>query len=262
MKLDRILEGHFALVTGGSRGIGRAMAESLAGAGCNVAIASRHLKGSQVAADEIGEKTGCRALGVQCDVSQSSQVRRLFQEIRRWSEDRLDVLACNAGYPFLKEIWNTPLHQTPADQIEAWYMNLFRTDTLGSVLCTHEALPLMIEQRRGSIIYVSSTPALEGFQGTPYTVAKAGVLGLMKDIACAYGQYNIRANALALGNILTPATFDQLDPASRQRFAEETPLKRWGECEEVARATLFLASPMSSFITGQTLVIDGGTVRW
>ena len=132
---------------------------------------------------------------------------------------------------------------------------------MGSVFCTYEALPLMMARKGGSIIYIASTPALEGFQGTPYTVAKSGVPGLMKDVARLYGHLNIRANALALGNILTPATLESLDPGMQDKLAQETPLKRWGEPEEVARAALFLASNRSSFITGQTIAVDGGSVR-
>ena len=150
----------------------------------------------------------------------------------------------NAGYFFSQEIWNTPLDATPADKLQSWFLDVFQTDTMGSVFCTYEALPLMMARKNGSIIYIASTPALEGLQGTPYTVAKAGVLGLMKDVARLYGHLNIRANALALGNILTPATLESLDPGTQSKLAQETPLKRWGEPEEVARAALFLASQL------------------
>jgi len=139
---------------------------------------------------------------------------------------------------------------------------VFETDTLGSLYCTREALPLMMARGAGgSIIYISSTPALEGFQGTAYTVAKAATLGLMRDVAFGYGRHDIRANALALGNIATPATLDQTDPAVRDELIKDAPLRRWGTPEEVARAVLFLASDDSSYMTGQTLVIDGGMVR-
>jgi NAD(P)-dependent dehydrogenase (short-subunit alcohol dehydrogenase family) len=256
------LDGQYALVTGGSRGIGQAIARSLAGAGCSVAVASRQLQDCEAAAQEIVNTLGVAALGLQCDVSKQKSVHDLFEQLRRWTEGRLDILVCNAGYPFLQEIWNTPLDATPAQNLENWYLDIFRTDTMGSVFCTYEALPLMIARRSGSIIYISSTPALEGYQGVAYTVAKAAILGLMKDVAREYGKFNIRANALALGSIQTPATYDQLDPESRKSFAEDAPLRRWGEPEEVGRAALFLASDLSSFVTGQTLVVDGGTVRW
>jgi 3-oxoacyl-[acyl-carrier protein] reductase len=92
-------------------------------------------------------------------------------------------------------------------------------------------------------------------------MAKAAILGLMRDVAREYGKDNIRVNALALGNIETPATMGQLDDESRYTLAAEAPLKRWGKPEEVGKAALFLVSELSSFITGQVLVVDGGTVR-
>jgi 3-oxoacyl-[acyl-carrier protein] reductase len=168
---------------------------------------------------------------------------------------------CNAGYPFRPDIWDTPLHQATVQELETWFEGTLRTDLLGSVFCTVEALPLMIKQKSGSIVYVSSTPAVEGYKGAPYTAAKAGVLGFMRDVAREYGQYNVRANAIALGNILTSATFESLEPETREALAKEAPLRRWGQPEEAANAALFLVSRLSSFITGQTLIVDGGTVR-
>ncbi len=261
MTTDRVLEGRFAVVTGSSRGIGRAIAGILAENGCGVAVTSRKLEDAQTVAGEIHGLTGAPALGISCEVSKMQSVRELFKEIREWSSGRLDVLVCNAGYPFRTDVWETPLHKTPAEKLESWYLDLFQTDIMGSVFCTYEALPMMMAGRNGSIIYLSSTPALEGYTGTPYTVAKAGILGLMKDVAREYGAYNIRANAFALGNIRTPATFDNLTPETREALAREAPLQRWGDPREVGRAALFLASDLSSFVTGQTLVVDGGSLR-
>jgi 3-oxoacyl-[acyl-carrier protein] reductase len=259
--MDRILDGRYALVTGGSRGIGEAVAETLTAAGCHVAVASRSRAECQRVADRISAAHGVRSLAAQCDVSSHQSVSALFQELRNWSSGRLDVLVCNAGYPFVAEIWNTPLDATPADKLDDWYRAAFETDTMGSVYCTHEALPLMKAAGRGSIVFVSSTPALEGFQGTPYTIAKAAVLGLMREVAREYGRAGIRANALALGNIKTPATYDSLDASTRDAMAGESALERWGLPEEVGRVVLFLASDLSSFVTGQTLVVDGGALR-
>ena len=255
------LRGQYALVTGGSRGIGRAIAESLAQVGCNIAVVSRNAGESSTVARELAETLNIRAIGLAADVSKQRSVHRLFEKLREWSGNRLDILVNNAGYPFRPEIWNTPLHAAPPDKLQSWFLDVFETDTMGSVFCTFEALSLMISRQKGSIVYISSTPALEGYKGAPYTVAKAGILGLMKDVAREYGRYNIRANALALGNIQTPATFDNLDPKTRKALAREAPLGRWGKPIEVGRAVVFLASELSSFVTGQTLVVDGGNVR-
>jgi 3-oxoacyl-[acyl-carrier protein] reductase len=256
-----LLEGNYALITGSSRGIGRTIAETFAARGCHVAVTARNAEAVRDVARHIEETQGVRTLAAACDVSRRESVQKLFAELRDWSAGHLDILVCNAGYPFRVDAWDTPLHAAPLEELENWFVGAFRTDLLGSAFCTAEALPLMMPRKNGSIVYISSTPALEGYRGTPYTAAKAGILGLMKDVAREYGQYNVRANALALGNILTSATFDALDPEARNALAREAPLCRWGQPEEVANAALFLASSLSSFITGQTLVVDGGTLR-
>jgi 3-oxoacyl-[acyl-carrier protein] reductase len=257
----RILEGNYALVTGSSRGIGRTIAETFAARGCHVAVTARNVETVRDVAHHIEKSLGVRALSAACDVSRSESVHALFEQLRDWSSGRLDILVCNAGYPFRPDIWDTPLHQATVQELETWFEGTLRTDLLGSVFCTVEALPLMIKQKSGSIVYVSSTPAVEGYKGAPYTAAKAGVLGFMRDVAREYGQYNVRANAIALGNILTSATFESLEPETREALAKEAPLRRWGQPEEAANAALFLVSRLSSFITGQTLIVDGGTVR-
>lgn len=261
MPTERILNSKYSLVTGSSRGIGRAIAHTLAEHGSNMLITSRNSLEAQATAKEIANRYSVEAAGFACDVANQASVHALFEYLRTWSSDRLDILVCNAGFPFREEIWETPLHATQPSRILGWYLDVFRTDTMGSVLCTYEALQIMVSRKNGSIIYITSTPALEGYRGTPYTVAKAGILGLMRDVAREYGKHSIRASALALGNIRTPATFDQLDEESRSALAQEAPLRRWGSPEEVGKAALFLASDLSGFVTGQTLVVDGGTLR-
>jgi 3-oxoacyl-[acyl-carrier protein] reductase len=109
------------------------------------------------------------------------------------------------------------------------------------------------------LIYISSTPALSGYHGTPYTEAKAGLLGLMRDLAREYAPHGIRANAVAPGNIAS-GWYHQLSEAEKQKLATESPLQRWGLPEEVAGTILFLASELAGYITGQTIVVDGGEV--
>jgi 3-oxoacyl-[acyl-carrier protein] reductase len=117
----------------------------------------------------------------------------------------------------------------------------------------------MVPQRQGNLIFISSTPALSGYHGAPYTEAKAGLLGLMRDLGREYGKYGIRANAVAPGNIAS-GWYHQLTESQKQALAAEASLQRWGHPEEVAGAILFLASDLAGFITGQTIVVDGGKV--
>jgi 3-oxoacyl-[acyl-carrier protein] reductase len=225
-------------------------------------VTARNPVASREAADEIGRRFGVPTYAAASDVSNPGQVRDLFVSLARASQGRLDILVCNAGYPFRRDVWDASLHASPPETLGALCRAVFETDALGSVFCTREALPLMMANASGgSIVYISSTPAIEGFRGTAYTVAKAAVLGLMRDVAFGYGGYSIRANALALGNIATPATLDQTDPAAQNELVRDAPLRRWGTPDEVARAVLFLASDASSYMTGQTLVLDGGMVR-
>ncbi|HWG91029.1 MAG TPA: SDR family NAD(P)-dependent oxidoreductase [Candidatus Thermoplasmatota archaeon] len=253
------LRGAWCLVTGSTRGNGLATANLLASVGANVVITSRNQEEAYRKAEELARRHGVTALGVGADVSVVADVARLFRDTLEASGGRLDVLVNNAGYVLQERLWKTPLHALDPWEVEEAFEKVYRVDLAGARYCTYHALPVMMRQRRGSILYVSSTPALTGYQGTPYTEAKAGVLGLMRDVAREYGPHGIRANAIAPGNIRT-AWVDALTPEEQQAAAAEAPLKRWGEPEEVAKAVLFFASELSSFVTGQTLVVDGGTL--
>ena len=241
------LAGQVALVTGSTRGIGRATACELARYGAAIVITSHHPGDATEVADELGREYGVPTLALQADVADRASV------------GRLDIVVNNAGFPVESRLWDTPLHEIPAETLGEWFRTVADVDLGGARNVTHATLPTLMRQHSGTYVFVSSTPALSGHKATPYTEAKAAVLGLMRDVAFNYGRHGIRANAVAPGNIRT-GWFDGLAADEQKRLADEPYLKRWGEPEEVARAILFLASPLSSYITGQTLVIDGGKV--
>jgi 3-oxoacyl-[acyl-carrier protein] reductase len=253
------LRGRVVLVTGASRGIGRATAELFAQCGAAVAVNSRSAEETESLAAVLREHYNVQSLGVVANVAEAAAVRKMFEQLRNWSNNRLDVLVCCAGYPLIEELWRTPLHEMSEGEIAQWFQKVRAVDLDGARFCSYYALQMMIPQHRGSMVFVSSTPALSGYHGTPYTEAKAALLGLMRDLALAYGRHGIRANAVAPGNIAS-GWYHQLAEAKKQELAGEASLQRWGKPEEVAGAIAFLASDLAGFITGQTIVVDGGKV--
>lgn len=253
------LRDRVVLITGAGRGIGRVTAELFARCGAAVAVNGRLEEETAQVADALQQQFGIRALAATADVTDIVAVREMFATLQNWSNNRLDILVCCAGYPLVDELWNTPLHQMPESRIEEGFNQVRAVDLDGARYCSYFALKMMVPQRRGNLIYISSTPALAGYHGTPYTEAKAGLLGLMRDLAREYAQYSIRANAVAPGNIAS-GWYHHLTEVEKQKFADEAPLQRWGLPAEVAGTILFLASNLAGYMTGQTLVVDGGKV--
>ena len=253
------LAGRVALVTGATKGVGQAAADVLAAVGAHVVVTSRHEEEALAAADVLQKKYHRPALGVACDVAQREQVKRLFKRIDDWNQGPLQALVNNAGHPVVPAWWDTPLHKMSETEIEKAVGAVSAADLAGSRWCTYYALPRMLKRKKGSIVFTASTPAITGYKGFPYTEAKAAILGLMRDTARGYGPMGVRANAIAPGNIRT-SWLDEVAPKERKRLEKENPLQRFGEPREVAHTILFLASDMSSFVTGETIILDGGTV--
>lgn len=248
------LDGRVALVTGGSGGIGRAAALALARDGADLAIQYRAGRGPAEAVVRDVRALGRRGILVPTDVTDPDACRTLVDLTAR-ELGRIDVLACFAGAPLVPDTWFKDFARLTPDD----FRGPFAVDFLGSAFVAQAAIPLMAARGGGSIILIGSTPALTGdVVGVPYLVAKAGILALTKSLAAAYGRKGIRVNALALGSIATEGTLSALSEADRKALAEEPAMGRWGEPEEVGRVVAFLASDDASYITGATIVVDGG----
>jgi 3-oxoacyl-[acyl-carrier protein] reductase len=233
------LEGKLALVTGASRGIGRAVAEELARAGASVVVGYRSGKDE---AEELAAAIGGRA--VQADVSSPDDARRLVEEA-----GDVDVLVNNAGLTR-----DGLLARMPDDD----WRTVIETN-LSSVFYTCRAVTRpMMKKRAGAIVNVSSIVGVHGNWGqTNYAASKAGIIGFTKSLARELGSRNVRANVVAPGYVKTALT-DVLPDAATEAMVSQTPLGRIAEPEEVAGAVRFLASAQASFITGEVLLVDGG----
>ena len=239
-----------ALVTGASRGIGRAIALALAAKGFAVAL---NYAGSHDAAEAVKkeiEEAGGKAFTIQGDVSKSEDVDRIFKAVKD-EFGGLDVLVNNAGIN--REALLIRMKESNWDDVIA-------TDLKSDFLTTKAAAAMMMRKRKGSIINISSVVGIMGNIGQAnYAAAKAGVIGLTKACAKEMAARNIRVNAVAPGFIETAMT-DGIPEKIREGMISSIPMGRMGQPEDIAKAVCFLASDDSSYITGQVLVVDGGLV--
>ncbi|MBI2936993.1 MAG: glucose 1-dehydrogenase [Thaumarchaeota archaeon] len=247
------LKGKVAIVTGSSRGIGRYTSLELAQAGADVVI--NHHK-SEEEAERVAEEVlaaGSKALVVKADVSVRREVETLVSRTVQ-EFGAVHILVNNAGFAS-GNVWETPFEDITDDL----WRGPMEVDLKGTFLCSQAVAATMKQQKEGKIINVASTPAIAGDpHGFVYAVAKAGILGMTKALAWSLAPY-VQVNAVALGSIST-GWVKWLSHEEIRTFLDETALKRFGKPEEVARVIGFLASNGSDYMTGQTLIVDGGTV--
>jgi gluconate 5-dehydrogenase len=243
------LNGRTALVTGGSRGLGKAIARAYAEHGANVMICSRNATELESAARDITDGLAVRAEWVTADLAQRGEAERLAREtLGRFG--RVDVLVNNAGS-------NIP---EPADAItdEAWD-RILELNLSGIMRLTRSLLPQMMERRWGRVIHISSVLGLGGKAGrSAYSATKSALIGMARSSALDAGPFGVTVNCISPGPFLTELPLGILSPEERQRFAERAALKRWGQPGEIAGVALLLGTDAGSYISGTTMLVDGG----
>lgn len=244
------LKGRTAVVTGGTRGIGKAIALKLASQGAFIVI---NYKSNASAADniiEMIEKMGSRAIAVQCDVGIYDEALRLIKEAAD-NFKSIDILVNNAG--ITRDALLLRMKEKDFDDV-------INTNLKGTYNCTKHACSFMLKQKRGRIINISSVVGITGNSGQiNYAAAKAGIIGLTKSAAKEFASRGVTVNAIAPGFIATDMT-DALNESVRETIAAGIPLKRLGSPQDVAQAAAFLASDEAGYITGQVINVDGGMV--
>ncbi len=247
------LAGKTAIVTGGRRGIGRAIALALAEAGADVSLGDRVVDDGELAkvAAEV-KKLGRRALAIQVDITQKAEVDSLVQKTIT-ELGSIDILVNNAAMNI-----RAPLLELKE---EGWD-RVIDTDLKGYYLCSQAAGRVMVKQKRGNIINIASTAAMDTApEMGAYCIAKAGVVMLTRMLAIELAQYNIRVNAVAPSIVKTRFSQPLWDePKTLKEIESEIPLGRLAEPEDITGAVLFLASEASAYVTGHTIVVDGGSI--
>jgi NAD(P)-dependent dehydrogenase (short-subunit alcohol dehydrogenase family) len=246
------LHGKVAVVTGASRGIGRAIAERMAEADARVAISSRRQEACDAVAAAINERHGDnRALAIAASISAKGDLARMVDRVlAEWG--RIDILVCNAA--------SNPYYGPMAGIGDDQFRNILDNNILASHWLVQMVQPGMIDRRDGVVILVSSVGGLRGTSTIgAYNLSKAADMQLARNLSVELGPHNIRVNCIAPGLIKTEfARALRDDPETLKRYTDATPLGRIGDPDEIAGTAVFLASRAGAFATGQTFVIDGG----
>jgi NAD(P)-dependent dehydrogenase (short-subunit alcohol dehydrogenase family) len=248
------LAGRVALVTGGSIGLGRQIAEGLAEMGANLVLCARKKERCQQAAEEL-QQLGVKTVALGCDVKNPADVHAVVDAA--FSQfGRIDVLVNNAGIS-----WGAPVEEM---SLEDWN-KVIETNLTGTFLCAQAVGKVMIKQGRGKIINIASVAGLGGappeLPAIGYHASKGGVISFTKDLACKWAMHNIQVNAIAPGWFPTHMSNKVLEH-NGEFFLSQIPMRRFGNDHDLKGAGVFLASDASDYITGHVLVVDGGQSAW
>jgi NAD(P)-dependent dehydrogenase (short-subunit alcohol dehydrogenase family) len=247
------LSGKVAIVTGSSRGIGRAIAEAYAEAGARVVISSRKQSACELVAEAINARYGEeRAIAIAASISDKAALEALVDQTQQ-RLGAIDLLVCNAA--------SNPYYGPMAGITDEQFRKIFDNNVLANHWLITMVAPAMIERRDGAIIVVSSIGGLIGSDVIgAYNVSKAADFQLVRNLATEFGPHNVRINAIAPGVIRTDfARALWEDPEAEAALRRATPLGRIGEPEEIAGTAVFLASKAGAYVTGQAIVVDGGS---
>jgi NAD(P)-dependent dehydrogenase (short-subunit alcohol dehydrogenase family) len=247
------LTGKVAVITGSSRGIGKAIAEQFAAHGAKVVISSRKAGPCDEVAAAINAKAPGHAIAVPANISSKDDLQRLMDETRK-AFGKVDILVCNAA--------SNPYYGSQLDISDDAFNKILSNNIVANNWMIQMVAPEMKERRDGAIIIVSSIGGLRGSQVIgAYCISKAADMQLARNLAGELGPHNIRVNCIAPGLVKTDFAKALWDtPAGEERASSGTPLRRLGEPEDIAGAAVYLASKAGSWTTGQTIVVDGGTV--
>lgn len=241
------LKGKKALITGGTKGIGLAITKLFIELGAEVFIAARN---KRLIDDMIKTNKGKELSGVAADISKPAGIEKLMKAVtKKWN--RVDILVNNAGFNIRKK----------SDEYTEKEFNTIIDTNLRSVFrISVRMLPLLMKSKRASIVNISSVAGITALRtGSPYAITKAGIIQLTKNLAVEWAQHGIRVNAIAPWYIKTPLTEKLLyDRKYLKSILERTPMRRYGEAEEVANVAAFLVSDASSYVTDQCIAVDGG----
>jgi NAD(P)-dependent dehydrogenase (short-subunit alcohol dehydrogenase family) len=246
------MTGKVAVITGSSRGIGRAIAERMAEHGAKVVISSRKKQACDEVAKAINDRCGKQvALSIAANISTKDDLKNLVEETNR-AFGKIDALVCNAA--------SNPYYGPQAGISDDQFRKILENNIVANTWLINLAVPQMIARKDGSITIISSVGGLKGSTVLgAYAISKAADMQLARNLACEYGKHNIRVNCIAPGLIRTDfARALWENPQTLKASTERSPLLRIGEPDEIAGAAVFLASRAGSFTTGQTIVIDGG----